>query len=159
MKQLKQSLIFLLLYSISFMMAVRSLYSDEIFMSQQPRKYSVVVSWDKNLESDIKGYNVYAGLGHRDYNYVEFVTDTIRQISFSNSIKSDSVFIAITAIDSANNESKFSAEIGLIPEIIYIDLVADDKMRIDMDDYWKYYFDFDRFQNCRAWKLFHYPEE
>lgn len=67
--------------------------------------YCQMLVWGKHGEPKIT-YNVYQGLQSRDYSITTFVgSDT------SYKIKQNDVFFAVTAIDSAKNESQFSDEV------------------------------------------------
>lgn len=108
--------------------------STNVIKKIVPCRYSFTVTWDRNQEVDMKGYHVYWGAEHRNYNYFTFVVDTVVQIFLNDSLKTDSVFVSVTAIDSANNESGFSKEIVFIPEVLNINLFYDENRRIDIQD-------------------------
>ena len=73
------------------------------------KEINVVISWYPNQENDLAGYKVYRGISSRDYDFVNNVGNVI---SWSDSIFCDSTYYyAVTAYDTANNESVFSNEV------------------------------------------------
>ena len=68
-----------------------------------------LIEWDANTEPDLKGYKVYQGFASRKYAFAVFVTDT--NYVFEHAIYDCTYYFAITALDSANNESGFSDEV------------------------------------------------
>ena len=69
------------------------------------------VSWNKNIEDDLRGYKVYWGTTSRSYSNNFYVgTDTTYTVP--NLSQGNEYFFAVTAIDTANNESAYSAEVN-----------------------------------------------
>lgn len=77
-------------------------------------KYSAIVSWDPNKDPDLDGYRIYWGIHSRAYfsavttkrNY-----DTIRGLYGGTRY-----YFAVTAFDTAGNESAYSDEVSIIFE-------------------------------------------
>ena len=70
----------------------------------------VIVIWDKNKELDVVGYKVYYGKASRTYSYcidVGKVTEYKIPILLEGSV----FYFAVTAYDSAGNESGYSNEV------------------------------------------------
>lgn len=75
---------------------------------------SLIISWDPNSEADLMGYKVYYGLSSRNYNTVIDVANQTRY-TVDGLSEDISYYFAVTACDSALNESEFSEEvIGII---------------------------------------------
>ena len=73
------------------------------------KKTGVIISWDSNTENDLAGYKVYRGFDSGDYDFVNNVGNVT---SWNDSIFCDSTYYyAVTAYDTANNESDFSDEV------------------------------------------------
>ena len=76
------------------------------------------LAWDPNTEPDVAGYNIYYGTSSRSYRYSIDVgnatTYTIQGLT-----QGVTYYIALTAYDSADNESDFSNEVsGAITETV-----------------------------------------
>jgi len=72
----------------------------------------VYASWSPNTEEDLAGYKVYHGTASRQYRVPLVVKDTMATIlGLQYGIK---YFFAVTAIDTAGNESGYSQEASLI---------------------------------------------
>lgn len=70
---------------------------------------NVIFKWDSNKEDDLDFYNLYIGFNPRDYN---FIINTGKQNYFEWSAPTeDFYYAAITAVDTAGNESAFSREL------------------------------------------------
>ena len=71
--------------------------------------HSVLVTWDKNKENDLIGYKIYYGESSKEYEHEIFV-------GMANSYKitrlrgGQDYYFALTAMDSAHNESPLSVE-------------------------------------------------
>jgi len=73
------------------------------------KKIDVIVSWNPNIENDLAGYKIYRGFTSKNF---DFVVDVGSVISWNDSIFCDSTYYyAVTAYDTANNESEFSDEV------------------------------------------------
>jgi len=91
----------------------------------------VIVSWDPNSEPDLLGYKIYYGTSSRNYTSVKeagnATCDTISGLS-----EGVEYFFAVTAYDTAYNESDFSVEVSTIikvndvepPEIYSVNLIS-----------------------------------
>lgn len=71
----------------------------------------VIVSWDPNTEADLSGYKVYWGTSSRNYTHVKDVGNTT-SYTISNLSEGVKYFFAVTAYDTAYNESDFSVEVS-----------------------------------------------
>ena len=71
---------------------------------------SLIISWDPNSEADLMGYKVYYGLSSKNY---DRVIDVGNQTRYTVEGLSEEVnyYFAVTAYDSAFNESDFSEEV------------------------------------------------
>lgn len=76
----------------------------------------VIVSWDPNTEADLLGYKIYYGIASRTYTDVidvgNFTSHTISGLQ-----EGIEYFFAVTAYDTANNESDFSAEVNIVIQV------------------------------------------
>ncbi len=70
----------------------------------------VTVSWNSNTESDLQGYKIYWGMSSRSYNHIQDVGNTI-ECQVSNLPLGATYYFAVTAYDTANNESAYSDEV------------------------------------------------
>lgn len=70
---------------------------------------TVILSWDANPEPDIGGYKVYYGTSSGDYDYVIDVGDVT---NYELDLSPGERYFAITAYDTARNESGYSEEIS-----------------------------------------------
>ena len=75
---------------------------------------SVTLTWTANREADLAGYNVYVGTASGIYDAPgsSFVTGKVTSYTVSNLPKGQTYFFAISAYDSAGNESARSAEVS-----------------------------------------------
>jgi hypothetical protein len=75
----------------------------------------ITVSWNANSEPDLAGYKIYYGLFSRNYsNILDVGNITSYEIELPGGVK---YFFAVTAYDTAANESVFSEEVS-----IYLDV-------------------------------------
>ncbi|MEP6933705.1 MAG: fibronectin type III domain-containing protein [Nitrospirota bacterium] len=79
-----------------------------------PSTGNVTLTWTANRESDLAGYKVYVGTTSDTYNFPGsvFVTGNVTSYTVSNLPKNQTYFFAISAYDSAGNESPLSAEVS-----------------------------------------------
>ena len=71
------------------------------------------VSWDPNSESDLAGYRAYSGRSSRLYHaQTDAGLFTSLKIELESGVEN---FVAVTAYDSAGNESDYSSEVKVIP--------------------------------------------
>lgn len=76
----------------------------------------LIVSWDPNSELDLAGYKVYWGTASRNYTNV---VDANNENSYTVGGLSEGIeyFFAVTAYDTAFNESDFSQEVSMTIEV------------------------------------------
>lgn len=74
---------------------------------------SVEISWRKNRESDHQGYRIHYGTASRKYSFHQDLGDTTC-CTVAGLEKEIEYFFAITAYDSAKNESAYSEEVSCI---------------------------------------------
>ncbi|MFX0181988.1 MAG: dockerin type I domain-containing protein [Candidatus Hodarchaeota archaeon] len=80
-----------------------------IFQEPLKKKIGVILSWLPNTESDLAGYKVYKG--DKSKNYISII-DVGNVISWKDSIFCEtSYYYAVTAYDTASNESGYSNEV------------------------------------------------
>jgi hypothetical protein len=74
----------------------------------------VTLTWTANGEPDLAGYKVYVGMASGTYNAPgsPFVAGKVASYTVSNLPKGQTYFFAISAYDSAGNESALSAEVS-----------------------------------------------
>ncbi len=74
---------------------------------------TVVLTWDANTEADLAGYRVYYGTSSRNYTQVidvgKVTSYTLNQLQ-----ENQPYFFAVTAYDTAGNESGYSNEVSVI---------------------------------------------
>ncbi len=69
------------------------------------------LAWDPNQEPDLAGYRVYYGTSSGEYtNFVDVGLTTVYRLD--NLLEDVTFYVALTAYDSAGNESDFSAEVS-----------------------------------------------
>jgi len=74
----------------------------------------LLVTWDPNNESDLAGYTIYYGTSSRQYsNDIDVGSMTSHQVQ--NLTDGIEYFFAVTAYDTAGNESAYSDEVSAIP--------------------------------------------
>jgi hypothetical protein len=74
----------------------------------------VTLTWTANGEPDLAGYKIYVGTASGTYSFPgsPFVTAKITSYTVSNLPKGHTYSFAISAYDSAGNESVLSAEVS-----------------------------------------------
>jgi hypothetical protein len=74
----------------------------------------VTLTWRANGEPDLAGYKVYIGTASGTYNAPgsPFVAGKVVSYTVSNLPKGQTYFFAMSAYDSAGNESALSAEVS-----------------------------------------------
>ena len=79
-----------------------------------PSTGSVTLTWTANGEPDLAGYKIYVGTRSGTYNYPgsPFVTGKVTSYTVSNLPKGQTYVFAMSAYDSAGNESVLSAEVS-----------------------------------------------
>ena len=96
---------------------------------------SVTVSWDPNTEADLAGYRVYYGTASRNYQVnVDVGLDTSKVIeNLQSGIR---YYFAVTAYDTANNESDFSEEVSIVlqsnvaPTVVHVEAINRTELRV-----------------------------
>lgn len=77
----------------------------------QKKHGSLTVQWDPNTESDLAGYRVYYGERSRAYSH-QIDVGNVTRFKITNLKEGKIYYIALTAYDYWNNESKFSNEVS-----------------------------------------------
>ena len=77
----------------------------------------LVISWNSNIENDLKGYKIYYGGSTGSYNSVVDVGN-VNSYALSGLDEGKEYFFSVTAYDSANNESNFSQEVSELVNVI-----------------------------------------
>ncbi len=71
----------------------------------------LIISWDRNTEADLAGYKIYYGTSSRQY--TQFIdVGKINNFTVSGLSEGVTYFFAVTAYDTAKNESDFSREVS-----------------------------------------------
>jgi hypothetical protein len=83
---------------------------------------SATVSWNANAESDLAGYKIYYGTSARTGSDPKICTmcgystkldvDDVRTYTFNNLTNGQTYYFSVSAYDTSNNESSFSAEVS-----------------------------------------------
>jgi hypothetical protein len=74
------------------------------------------LEWDDNTETDLEGYNVHVGLAPGEYETVYMVTESDYVIT--GLTEGVTYYMAVTAFDTAKNESDYSVEVSHTPVIV-----------------------------------------
>jgi len=79
-----------------------------------PSTGNVTLTWTANGEPDLAGYNIYVGTASGTYSFPgsPFVAGKVTSYTAFNLPKGQTYFFAISAYDSAGNESALSAEVS-----------------------------------------------
>ena len=74
----------------------------------------MTLTWSANVESDLAGYKIYVGTNSGTYNFPgsPFVAGKVTSYTITNLPKGQTYFFALSAYDSAGNESGLSAEVS-----------------------------------------------
>ena len=74
----------------------------------------MTLTWSANVESDLAGYKIYVGTKSGTYSFPgsPFVTGKVTSYTISNLPKGQTYYFALSAYDSAGNESPLSAEVS-----------------------------------------------
>ena len=102
------SYIFKKLHTFNF--RIPSVLLPLIFLNQ-----TVIVQWLPNSEQDLAGYKVYYGIASRSYSS-SIPAGLSTQYSISNLQPGYEYFFAVTAYDTAGNESPLSDEVSILIE-------------------------------------------
>ncbi|MDZ7260776.1 MAG: fibronectin type III domain-containing protein, partial [candidate division KSB1 bacterium] len=98
---------------------------------------SLIVSWDPNKEADLKGYKIYYGTATRNYSSIVDVGNIISH-TVNNLSEGVTYFFAVTAYDTAGNESDFSVEVSATvarsdvtpPTISSVEILSADRVNV-----------------------------
>ncbi len=74
---------------------------------------NIEVAWDANKEPDVAGYRVYYGESSRQYKTGVIDVGGTLQYVFTNLAENKTYYFAITAYDTAGNESEYSFEVSI----------------------------------------------
>jgi len=101
----------------------RNIHLDYVIiesLNQFPDTGKMLVKWDTNTEPDLAGYKVYYGNESRNYPYVIDVGNVTEKLITGLKFYVP-WYVAVTAYDTANNESIFSQEVSitLYPDTTY----------------------------------------
>lgn len=91
----------------------------------------VIIHWLPNKEIDLAGYRVYYGTASRSYSKV-IGTGRVTECQISDLQAGKKYFFAVTAYDTAGNESPFSEEVSIA--------IANDDNIVDLNDHNAYNF-------------------
>ncbi|HKQ36273.1 MAG TPA: fibronectin type III domain-containing protein [Nitrospiraceae bacterium] len=74
----------------------------------------MTLTWAANREPDLAGYKIYVGTKSGLYSFTgsPFLTGTVTSYTMSNLPRGETYYFAISAYDSAGNESVLSAEVS-----------------------------------------------
>ncbi|UCE05504.1 MAG: fibronectin type III domain-containing protein [bacterium] len=104
---MKNLLTYFLKKSKAWHLPVPSLFLSVIFLNN-----TIIVQWLPNSELDLAGYNVYYGKASRSYsNSIPAGLST--ECTISNLQPGYEYFFAVTAYDTAGNESQYSEEVSI----------------------------------------------
>lgn len=73
---------------------------------------TVTVTWNTSPEPDVIGYKLYYGTASRHYNSMITIGNRT-EYTFGDLTGMDVVYVAVTAVDSAGNESGYSRELAI----------------------------------------------
>jgi hypothetical protein len=74
------------------------------------------LEWDDNTEADLEGYNVHVGMAPGAYETVYMVTESNYVIT--GLTEGVTYYMAVTAFDTAKNESDYSVEVSHTPVVV-----------------------------------------
>jgi len=75
----------------------------------------LVISWNPNLEEDLKGYKIHYGTSSGNYNTIIDVKN-VTTYTVTNFVEGNNYYFALTAYDNAGNESEYSDEVSVFIE-------------------------------------------
>lgn len=76
----------------------------------------VIVSWQKNIEPDVMLYTVYRGIRSGEYFKIATVNHPDTSVTIDSLLVNVAYYFAVTAMDTAMNESAYSSEVYFIIE-------------------------------------------
>lgn len=97
-----------------------------------PAGGTVVVSWNANSESDLAGYKVYFGNAPGTYHTTRDA-GLSTELAINDLVENVPYYFAVTAYDTANNESSFSDEVFFI--LNNETTPGDDTLKINLSSY------------------------
>jgi hypothetical protein len=112
-KKFKIAVVIFMLYPI-FLSANELGRPQGLKAEQGGDTYSVTASWSKNVELDMHHYTVYRGTRSREYSMTVRVNHPDTSAVIGGMIANVTYFFAVTAIDTAGNESAFSDEVQFV---------------------------------------------
>lgn len=104
-----------LFLTIIFILFATTLYAKAI---------NITFVWDKNIESDLAGYNLYQSTVSNNYSgdpSAIIMGDTNQYTYQTDMVSGTPSYFVLTAFDDSGNESGYSNE---VPHVIYIDANA-----------------------------------
>jgi hypothetical protein len=102
------------------MQIVKILLLVMLIVSCSYSQHVVTVSWNNNIEDDLQGYKVYFGIESGNYDYIYY--NELKTSVVIDSLTSGNVwYFAVTAYDTALNESGFSEEVSISFDTLLID--------------------------------------
>lgn len=72
-----------------------------------------LLTWEASPEADVKGYNVYIGTASRQYTQT-IDAGNVTQYTITDLAENTPYYFAVTAYDTAGNESDFSNEVSIV---------------------------------------------
>jgi len=93
---------------------------------------TVIVSWNPNTEADLKGYRLYYGNASRNYQSQQDVGN-VTQVTIPGLSENVPYYFAVTAYDTAGNESAYSKEVFVI--LNPTDTGGTDTVRVNLNSY------------------------
>lgn len=82
-----------------------------IFWVLNSQARELIVSWDQNTEADLAGYKIYYGTSSKQY--TQFIdVGKVTSFTVTGLTEGTKYFFAVTAYDTAKNESDFSQEVS-----------------------------------------------
>ncbi len=93
----------------------------------------VTLEWNPNTEPDFAGHKIYSGTSSRNYDSVNDVGD-LTSYTIQNLVEGQTYYIAVTAYNTFNTESDYSAEV--VYTIPILDLTVPSNGSMDNDTQW-----------------------
>ena len=102
-----------MIYRKKFYSLPLTIFIITTFLFSSAIAHGAYLRWNANTEEDVAGYKIYYGTSSDNYNWIVSVANDTQQYDLSNLYLYEDVsyYIAITAYDSAGNESGLSSEL------------------------------------------------